>query len=331
MKSLKTIAFAAVTLALTGCFAEDYSFCPPEVPVENVTLNFRLPTGPGEACTFLDNVQSASTAIYNQNGDLIQLIETTDAHHREFQGIKTTLEPGEYRVISWGNAGGYTDHNNTDYHYRPGTNANVSYKTVTDGCVGNCDALYYAPNTVDHHHGNTRVGTGHGNEAGEYEMTVSQLGHVGTLDFRHAHRVVNVYVRNFNDGQGNTTPTVRLTDIPDGLNFGGMSLIQGGQKVNAELSSEMVTVDGKQYAMASFNTFLFHLMDTESDVELLHPSTGEVVYTAHIHDVHDPAADDPDSTDPVEIVIEFFGDTAVEVTIPDWDPEEVDYGTGKGR
>ncbi len=331
MKSLKTIAFASVMLALTGCFAEDYSFCP---PVENVTLNFRLPDGDGGACTFLDNVQSATTAIYNQNGDLVQLIATTGEQHQRFKGIVTALEPGEYRVISWGNTGTHTDHTDLEYHYKPDRNAHISYNTIEDGKVGSADALYYAPNTVNHRHGRgTRLGTGSGNDAGEYEMTVTRRGHEGTLDFRHAHRTVNVYVRNFNDGEGGHTPVVRLTDLPHGLNFGGMSLIQGAERVNAELNTEMVTVDGKQYARASFNTFLFHLEDVETDVQVINPLSGEIVPfgTVHLHDLHDPAADDPDSTEPIEITIEFMGDTEVEVTIPDWDPEEVDYGTGRGR
>jgi hypothetical protein len=327
MKSLKTIALSSVMLALTGCFAEDYSFCP---PVENVTLNYRLPSD-GGADAFLENVHSASTAIYNSEGDLVQLIETYDPQHSEFQGIKTTLEVGEYRVISWGNVGEATAHNDADYNYSAERNAHVSYRAVADGMVGSSDALYYAPNTVDHRHGSRAVelGSGQGNEAGEYILNVTRMGHEGNLDFRHAHRTVNVYVRNFSDGQGGTTPTIQLTDLPSGLNFNGMSLIDGGERVNAELPTRMVAVDGKSYALASFNTFLFHLNDVESNVHVVNPLTEEVVRygTVHLHDVYDPAEDDPDSTDPIEVVIEFLGDTEVRVTIPNWNTSEVEYTT----
>jgi hypothetical protein len=326
MKSFKTITFASVALALTGCFAEDYSFCP---PVENVTLNYRLPEGGADS--FLEKVQTASTAIYNTAGELVQLIETNDPQHREFQGIRTALEEGEYRVISWGNVGGDTGWNNTDRREI----GRVSYANITSGTVGSSGALYYAPNTVDHRHGSaTRadgVGTGEGNADGEYVLTVTRMGHEGTLAFRHAHRTVNVYVRNFSDGQGGTTPTIQLTDLPGGLNSVGMSLIEGGDKVNAELSTQMVTIDGKEYAMASFNTFLFHLADVETNVNVINPRTGEPVEfgTVHLHDLYDPANDDPDSTEPIEVTIEFMGDTSVEVSIPDWDSTEVNYGTGR--
>ncbi len=308
-------------LALTGCFTEDQSVCP---PTNNVTINFCLPDENGY-CSFLDNVFAATTAIYDTDGNLVELVESTNDHHLSFKGLRMNLPPGEYRVISWGNTGNNTKHQDLEFHYKDDAEAVVTYGEITDGKVGQCDVLYYGPNTVA-----TRMGTGEGNDAGEYLLTVTDKGHYGTIDFRHAHRKVAIYVKNFDDGAGGTIPIVQLTDIPDGLTFGGMKPIESTDNVMAELPSEMVTIeqDGQTntYAMAAFNAFYFQLNDHEIDVNVVNPRTGNTVYTTHLHEHIDPIEDDPDKDIEMSLLIEFLGNTDVEVTIPDWGSGDIDYG-----
>jgi hypothetical protein len=174
------------------------------------------------------------------------------------------------------------------------------------------------------------VGTGAGNETGEYIMTVSEKGHEGTLDFRHAHREVRVRVKNFSDGEGGHTPIVQLTDLPHGLTFGGMKPIVDGDRVHIEVTSVMGE-DG--WAVADFETFIFDMENQETDIHLINPVTGAVVDPAslHLHDAVNPDDYDPDSPDPeernIQVDIEFLGDTEVKVTIPAWESVPVDYGT----
>lgn len=340
MKNLRTIAFISVMLVLTGCFAEDYTYCPPEVG-NNVTLNFSLTDQGTRADVFLDNVSSVVTAVYNEEGDLVQQITTTTSHHRDFQGVKMNLPVGTYRVVGWGNSGVNTEHINLDRHYfDDGAYAHISYSGMgSGGTVSHGDDLYYAPNTVNN--GATRMGTGEGNEEGEYIMTVSEKGHEGTLDFRHAHRHVEVYVRNFNDGEGGYTPIVRLSGLPHGLTAVGMKHIpaeEGGEPVVAELPTEMVSIENggeeRWFALATFCTFFFQVdgdngedEDYEYDditVDIINPLTGEPVCTSI--EMNDHITDDSDTTQPLKLLVEFLGDLGVDVTVPNWKFEDVGYG-----
>ncbi len=327
MKSLKFITAGSLMLALAGCFKEDYSYCPPEgeVEVNNVTLNFAMPDNGHD----ISDVRAASTAIYDADGELVQLIQTNAANHAEFQGVKTRLAPGQYRVISWGNTGTNTAHRNVDYHYTPGAEAHVTYGDSASGSVGTGDDLFYAPNTVNA--ARTRMGTGAGNSEGEYVMTVTEKGHEGTLNFRPAHRHVEIYVKNFNDGEGGTTPIVELTDLPHGLTFGGMQHIEDGEHVTAQMTTDMVDVgkDGEEgrFALSRFDTFHFHLNEVDTDVNIINPLNGEVVETIHLHDWYAAETDDPDETHEIKLLVEFLGATDVRVSIPGWGAEDVDYGT----
>ncbi len=182
-------------LAMTGCFAEDYSYCPPET---NVILHFRLPDEAGtKECTFLDNIFTAHTAIYAADGTLVQTHSTDDGHHHDFKGLRLSLSPGTYRVVSWGNHGTNTNMYGHENAYTADIPSRVTYGTInTVGGVrmtGNGDELYYAPRTV----GTTRANAPTG-EAEHYVMVVDPVtGHEGTLDFGHAHRSIEVFVRGF--------------------------------------------------------------------------------------------------------------------------------------
>lgn len=322
MKSIKTILAVFAMLALTGCFSDDNSVCPPD---SNVTLHFRMPDDDVER-SFLGNGLTAITAIYDESGELVEEVITIDQHYQVFKGITLSLDPGTYRVVSWGNTGVNTVHNDIDYNYKDGADAVVTYKDIVDGKIQHGgDALYYAPNSVSP----TRVGTGEGNEAGEYIMTVTDKGHEGTLYFRHAHRRLDVFVKNFNDGTGSTTPIVQVANIPQGLTFTGMKPIDK-DLITAEVQTETVTVerDGKEvdYALAPIHGFYHKVGDHDTEIHIINPLTGEVVYTTKLHEHIDPDTDDPEKDVVIQLLIEFLGDTEVDVTIPDWNIDDVDYG-----
>ncbi len=311
-------------LVLTGCFSDDISLCPP-LNNDNVTLNFRLPADNVD-CTFLDNVFTAVTAVYDEGGELVREVVTTSAHHLSFKGVRMNLPPGEYRVVSWGNTGSHTSHLDIDFNYKDGADAVVTYNDIVDGKIRHGgDALYYAPNSVSM----SRMGTGQGNEDGEYIMTVSEDGHEGTLDFRHAHRRLDVFVKNFNDGEGSQTPVVQTANIPQGLSFTGMKPIDR-DLVTAELQSEMVTVeyDGKEeyYALAAVHGFYQKVGDYDTVINIVNPRTGATVYTTMLQEHFDPETDDPEKDVIIQLLIEFLGDTEVEVTIPGWGNEDVTPG-----
>lgn len=298
-------------LVLTGCIREDYSLCPPKT---NVTLYFRL-ADETRGNVFLDNVFTTLTAIYREDGTFVEAIATTEEQYRVFPGIKINLEPGKYRVVGWGNTGIHTNDDSVRAGH-PGDNAQVVYRFIgVDRTVGQGDVLYYAP-----------IG---GNPTGEYVMTVDENGHEGTLDFRPATRRIEVYVQGFDAG-GADNPVVRLAGLPPGLTFTGMRRIEEAEPVTAELRSEMTTVDkdGKagRFAFALFNVFSLRVADYDIRVDLLDPVSRETRFSTPLSAYITPEMDDPASTEPLRILIEFLGETDVRVTIPEWDLTDVGYG-----
>ncbi len=323
MKNLKYIFASLAAIALTGCFSEDWSTCPADF---NVTINYVLPDA-DKGCVFLDHVYTTTTAVYNEEGELVHTEVTSPEHHMVFKGVRLSLPPGNYRVVSWGNTGAHTTHKNIEYNYKDDADALVTYSDMrADKIVGTSDEIYYGPNTVSM----TRMGTGEGNQAGEYVMTVTEKGHNGVINFRHAHRRVDVYIKGFDSGTGMGNPLVQLTDLPSGLTFTGMHPIQGADAVTAELSSEMVEVgsDGEKgrFALASFNSFYFNLHDNDININIINPANHATIYTTRMQEHIDADSDDPDSQISLKLLIEFIEGADVKVSIPDWDLKDVDYG-----
>lgn len=322
---------AALPLVLAGCVAEDRSDCPPEM---NVTLHFRLPdhTAPG-GCSFMEKITTATTAIYNDaTGEMIESITTFGTHHSEFQGLRLRLDPGTYRVVSWGNSGGGTRMNDHHAVYTHG-HGHICYSDITDGMACNGDALYYAPNSVKitREGRRTRQSSSQsgGNDLGEYIMVVDpQTGHEGTLDYRHAHRHIEVFVKGFSGSDGSSTPVIRLNGLPEGLTFLGMER-HGENLVSSELASQMVSVGigGRQgeFALSPFRVFYLHAGDYNIGVDVIDPATGELAYSTMLNDHIDEEDDDPENEVTIQLLIEFKG-AHIEVSIPSWDPKDIDYG-----
>lgn len=294
-----------LSLTLTGCFGEDYSFCPPDQRV--VTLHFRLPNPiDNSGDTFKQYINGATTAIYDAEGNLVQVVESDETTLEAFQGLRLNLAPGTYKVVSWGNSGGLTHINalNTplDVH------TYLDYRTLKDGRIaGTGDPLYYGPNSTD----------------GIFEFTVDpEKGYTGTVDFRHAHRNVEVYVEGFKGSDNSTTPTVRLTGLPAGLDFVGMGRIDQPD-VDAQAGSRMGTYQSTLYALSDLTTFYFGLKDYTIGVELLDPATGAVVYTTTLNKHINPDTDDPKLQRTLQLFIDLSGiDVAVSVKVPAWGNED---------
>ncbi len=311
MRKIQTILLLGVAFALTGCFAEDYSFCPPDY---NVSIAYRLPDGNG-GCTFLRDISTVATAVYDASGKLITTAETTGEDHAVFQGVRLKLDPGVYRIVSWANSGVNTELKNHESCYGGG-NAYVTYGSISAGRTGNGDALYYAPNSV-----NT---TRSGNAQGEFVITVDpKTGYEGTLDFRHAHRIVEVYVKGFEES-GSTTPDIELTGLPQGLTFLGMGELAGTGPVTAEIGSEMMEMNGSQYSLARFKVFYLNAADCNIGINVLNPVTKGNVFGTYLCDHVDVANDKPDTVVTIRIIIEFLNGS-VTVKIPGWNSGEVDW------
>ncbi len=329
MKNFRISIVVPVMLAMTGCFAEDFSFCPPE---HNVILHFRLPDDAGEQeCTFLDNISTVHTAIYTTDGTLVQSHTTVDDEHHGFKGLRLSLEPGTYHVVSWGNHGTNTSMYRYEDAYDNDILSRVSYSTINKvgqhRITGDGDELYYAPHGLGATRADADAGSGTA-EADHYVMEVDPVdGHEGILDFGHAHRSIEVFVKGFSSN--GMTPIIQLEGLPDGLNYLGMKKLEGGGLVTSEVPSEVVNISAgplsAKYALSDFETFYMWTGDHDVIIRLLDPVTREVVYQTRLNDHVHPDSDDPEGEKTIQILIEFI-DAGVNVSIPNWKQETITPG-----
>lgn len=101
MKTLRYIsALVIALLGLSGCIRENIDDC--ETPVE---INF-LYFGNGIVDIFQDRVDSVLMYIYEMPSErLQQTVRISRDELEAFQGVKLRLNPGDYRIVCWGNAG----------------------------------------------------------------------------------------------------------------------------------------------------------------------------------------------------------------------------------
>ncbi len=326
MKKLQILIFTAAPFLFTGCFGEDFSFCPPEGPEGfNVLLHFRLPDENYEADLFKGNITRTRTVIYNEAGALVCDTITNENHHNEFQGLRMKLPAGNYRVVSWANSGVLTGLNRRDTDY-----SHITYSDKTDGVTGNADPLYHAPKSAATPPA-TRVENAGANEYHHMEVDAA-TGHESTLDFHQAHRIVEILVEGFSGTDGSTTPDVKLAGLPEGLTFTGLS--RHGGLIDAMLGTEMATVDinGREYrgALTCFHTLYLRTCDYDICIKVLDPATGEEAFSVKMNDISSSGPDgalsiiDPNSDcDKIQIVIRFTA-LGVEVFPQPWGSEDVE-------
>jgi hypothetical protein len=319
--------------------------CTTDFP-NNIILDFRLLNEDGEEL-FMENITSTRTAIYDDGtGMLVEEVFTTAADHELRQGITLTLSPGVYRVLSWANMGENTstagDHtalyldNYPDIYpdYPDGPIVTYTGAGDNDYMVGNGDRLFYAPSSVVPTRRGNLPPTRQGNSDGEYIMVVDEGGYEGILDFRHAHRTIEVYVKGFRAEGDVFNPTVRISGLPGGLTYLGMGRLTDYPTATSTLRSEPVTIEDEEgvFALAAFDTFLFRMNEEEEMVlDIIDPVNENQVYSATLWDLlteagEDPTADDPDKFEPIRVLIEFLSLDEVEVKIPGWNTGDVGYG-----
>lgn len=320
-KTTPLVTVLAVAMALTGCFREDFSFCPfPDR--NNVVIGFCLPDSKGE-CSFLDNVSAVNTVVYDADGNHVLTKRTETADHQAFKGVRMRLDPGTYRVVCWGNVNDNTVMSGIEGCYNGG-GSHITYK-YGGSSAANGDRVFYAPREGRM----TRSGE---QAAAEYTMVVDEkTGHSGNVDFTYAHRTLEVYVKGYKANGGR--PDIEVTELPEGLEFLGMKCLCDGdgkmKTVSVRRGTEIVTKkeNGADVELAKvvFDVFTFDTDDNNIMVNVLTPGTDETLFGEALTDViKKDTANDPDRV-VIEILFTFKG-ASVEVGIPSWGGGDI--GTG---
>ena len=143
MKLLRTTLILFCATLLYGCL-EETAYCPTD---RNIIVRFVYVYNGDDY--FAGSVQMVNLFVFdNTSGLLVHSEEVNYYQLEQFAGTMLNyLEPGEYRLVAWGNAGQHStfgrvnegDHFNTSYVGRQGVPRN------TNAQPGNGDRLHFAP------------------------------------------------------------------------------------------------------------------------------------------------------------------------------------------
>ena len=287
-------------LLTTGCIKEDWSDC------NNVTINFRYADAGSDP--FTKYIEKVNLSVYRPDGSFVGSYQIDKASLDQFTGIELKLDPGEYRIVCWGNVLNYTHIDNQAA--TPFGDETLTHNNTTSE---NGDPLFYGPrlSNID----NPDV----------FKITVSSSGKMTTetIDFGAAHNIIEVSVKGFIDNVSGTTtilPIVELTNIPQGYNF-AMQPLTGTMSYSRRAGA--ATVSGTQIGLAEFNVPQFK-NDNQIMILIKNPSDNTIAYHMSLKDflAKNGITVSPTELNTIRISIEFIN-SQIKVTVPNWGITEV--------
>lgn len=325
MKHIRPIiALAAAFLSLNGCTQEDYGFCPDEIdpPEFNVTIAYRLP-GKNNECEFRSKISAVDLFLFDEKGDYVATQRTEDKEHTGYQGTRLNLKPGSYSIVAWANMSALTECRGLADEQPHGYGPHIAYTELTGEAAGRIDPLFYAPKEGRF----SRAGNFSALPGCHTVIVDPETGYDGTVDFTPAHRTVKVYVQGYADG-GDNLPIIQLSGLPEGLGLFGMETLRdenGDPRCSdSEQKAGFEEKEGIRYAMSHFQTFWFSPEASDVMLRIIHPESGEVLYSIPLKEAIGQSGDEIEVA--IEIVIRFVNGVVVEVGVPQWNTKPLEPG-----
>lgn len=292
-----------VVLLSGGCIDEDRDGC---ADMNNLVLMFHL-EDQSQQESFSEKIHVADVFIFNGNGQFVSRQTVNESSLSVFTGTALYLEPGEYRIVCWGNASDKTSFSGLE----PGSlfeNAFLANATLNGTSVATGgDPLYYAPYNTG-----TSIPL-------TFTVTVPVTGTTTqSIGFGSSHILVQVYVKGFTDkgtNGENLPPVIELTDIPPYYNFEMQTF---GPAISYRDASSYQTIEEQQVATVDFYTPVFK---DENSIQVLikKSSDGSIVTSISLEDFMkaNNITVEGISQAVVSILVEYK-QTSVEITIPGW-------------
>lgn len=300
-------ALIAVALLLPGCFKQDYSDC---VDPDNFILMFDLRDAEGNS-RFAENIHSIFAVVYDAGNDYVAHAKVTKNELNEFPGVGFVVEPGEYRVVCWGNVGENSRINGIKTAL-PLDECSLSTVSGASGCP-----LYYAPGKPHSDRSEPIVTRADGEDVdySAYAVTVppKQIT-TKEINFCRAHRRVDVYVKGYEFIYGEATPMIRMCNQPISYDF---LLRTCPTRRSYETTCSGTTRTDENMLLASFNTPITGLTDNMT-VEVVRRSDSEVLTVVDLKQYVEQNASTITDTNEIAIQIRYTESGHVEITAPDW-------------
>ena len=332
MKLSNLLMVLFVVCLATGCIKEDTDSCPPP---HNVTLHLNY-VYHGSNNQFSQRVENVRLSLFDMSGNLVATYFKNSADLKS-SSIALNLDPGDYRLVCWGNV-----LSNTDVRENNTLNASRVFHTQrSNGEASNGDPLFYAPRMRNLNNPNSDMLT----------ITVPEDGGVveKDIDFTAAHKTVEVLVTGFSD-RGNINPIIEFNNIPSGYNFTlgtlpdllmeytqtGTFETRSQNFVEARTQNPSGATRSQSLSTAtraqeySVTTFYLPLFDVNTPIELsiIRPSSGAVVHTISLNDylVENGISLTHGDWDQINMLVEF-SDLGAVVSVKPWEGSSVTPGT----
>lgn len=242
---LQAFSYSVITtlLLLSGCIAEDLSLCP-HCGEKNLSLEFLYRDKQG-ADFFSGNIKKVEVFVFDENEQLVRTQTVEQTALADFAGASLRLQPGNYRVVCWGNAFEKTAYSGLSIGCLS-NNTFVSYAGLNEhNYTDNGDPLYYAPSI-------------HDTEQTACFVTVPKEGTaIRQIDFCSAHIKLELYIHGFEDETTDGTslaPMVELQHVCARYDF---NMQTSENHVAYQSITEYRIKEGKEYAAYDFYTPLF--------------------------------------------------------------------------
>lgn len=312
MRKYYAAALIALTLLFAGCLKQDYSDCGLE---NNCVLMFELRDGNGTSL-FAEKIHSIDAVVFDANQCYVAHARVTKDALNQFPGIRFSVEPGEYRVVCWGNVSqntsmiGITEKFNFDQCY-------LETVSNTTGCP-----LYYAPQK-DASDRPDPIVTRADNFVPDYNLYSITVppGQVTTkeIEFSRAHRNVNVYLKNYDSSVESGDPTILLTNIPMRSDF----FLRTGPSRKTYSSKALRTETKEGFMKATgFNAPITPFAD-DMYIHVIRASDGQVQTTVNLSQYVRDNQDKIEDINEFGVLLTYGLNGAVTITVPGWSGEPI--------
>lgn len=300
-----------MTFSLRGCVkgGEQHLDAP---DTGSVALDFSLDGGGN----FAEKITSVNVGIFDGEGNYLRTERVGHDDISAREGMNLALDPGEYRLIFWGNLEGEANltcncKKCNGKTVDPGNACRMGKCGRNLRITGEAGDLYYASGGEMTTRGKG-CGKGSGKAQEYYPLTVDGKGQTHEIVFTPAYRSLGVLIKGL---PADKLPDVVFERLPAGLNYSGME--PSGETVSLSRHTKLVKANGTEYAAATFNTFRF---DDGDNVEMVVSNEGKELFRTPLAEALSGSTDADLSTG---IVLDFTG-LNVTVTVQDWTTVNMD-------
>lgn len=291
MRVLRIGFIIATFLALSGCIKEDLGDCP--TPSDNIELLFDYTGDTDDPGIFARTIDDVTLFIYSAGGERLVTTRTVSkAALNDYQGVILSLDPGDYKVVCWGNADALTEIRETS-SYSGGRLNHPNFLTGTP--IPTNDHLYF----------------------GEAALTVPRGGTVTAhVPFRSGHVDLEIYVRGLGSVTAGTFPSVEVRNLMPQYDFA-----MGAAQPFGTTYYPPTVYDGEKQVFAALLRVLRFPNDNPIVVAVSDPA-GNLKAAIPLKD-HLPYPDITLVNEARVTLLVEFTDLGVSVTAPDWEQNPV--------